>query len=234
MIKSSILFICSFLIGITAFAKEPKYKIAILDTGYDEQAALVPLKLCKTGHYNYATKKAEVGTAPERHGTLVATIVASILEDEDYCAIIFQLMSADGSMGDNDAVIDALKRAKAAKVVAVNLSFRSGFYNWSEYRALKALSDDGVMLFAAAGNEHTDLNVSCMAYPACYRITNLIAVGALTIDSDAPASYSNYGAKVSQWFRGDFTSPYMQARGTSFAAPRALGYYVRSLYQIKQ
>lgn len=210
---------------------EQPYKIAILDSGYDLERALYPIKLCKTGHYNYGTREARVGSDPqEKHGSYVATIIGSILRDVNYCAVIFQI--ADPQEGfTTDNVVDALKRAREAGVGAINISFRSGAYEWAEYQELQRASDAGIKIFVAAGNEAMNFNIICNTYPACYNLKNLITVGALTTDGDAVSSYSNYGTKVNLWYPGDLTTPFFQMRGTSFAAPRALGYYVRQLYQ---
>lgn len=211
---------------------EPKYKIAILDTGYDSVVAGSPLKLCRTGSYDYAEDKAEVGSADEKHGTYVSSLIARILSDVDYCAVVFQVYGKEGEFT-TGALVDALNRSRKLGVVAVNLSYRSGFFDWEEYASLRKLAEDGTMIFAAAGNENNDLNKTCNVYPACYNIHNLITVGALTADGDAKASYSNYGTKVTRWYPGYYVNGRVTARGTSFAAPQALGWYVLHLSQGK-
>lgn len=204
---------------------EPKYKIAILDTGYDAHIARYKLKTCKTGHFDYASKQPFIGHASVDHGTYVAQTIARQLYEVDYCAVIYQISGPDGEFATANEV-DALRRARGVGVVAVNLSFRSNYFDYKEHHALQETSDAGIKIFSAAGNENQDLDRVCNVYPPCYRIKNMIVVGAITADNDAKASYSNYGQKVNAWYPGTFTDGLTVVKGTSFAAPYALGQYL--------
>lgn len=208
----------------------PRYRIAVIDTGFDRRYSEFPVKLCPNGHHDYNLNRDTVGSSAEKHGTYVSTIIGLVLHDVDYCIYVFQVYGPRDSMA-TDNVLDALARARKLGVVAVNMSFRSGIYDWREEALLKDLSSRGIKLFAAAGNEARDLNTECDVYPACYSIENLVVVGALTADADVKASYSNYGMKVTAWQPGTYITDSVQARGTSFAAPKALGYYVHWLSQ---
>lgn len=204
---------------------EPRYKIAILDTGYEAKQAVYKLKTCKNGHFDYAASLPVIGHTAVDHGTYVAQTIARQLRDVDYCAVVYQISGSQGEFATANEV-DALRRARGVGVVAVNLSFRSNYFDYKEHAALQELSDAGVKIFSAAGNENQDLDRMCNVYPPCYRMKNLVVVGAITGDNDAKASYSNYGQKVNAWYPGTFTDGIAQVRGTSFAAPYALGQYL--------
>lgn len=203
-------------------APEAKYKIAILDTGYNPFTAGTKLKLCKSGHFDYRTNTATIGATGE-HGTKVASIIAEELRNVDYCAVIYQVMNRQNNMLDVN-IVDALNRARASGAAAVNLSFVSQYPTIAERKALERLAK-GARLFVAAGNDKKNLDWYCDAFPACYDIPNMVVVGA-TDTSGMTASYSNRGERINVWYFGGHR---YGGYGTSFAAPRALSAYVSGL-----
>ncbi len=212
-----------------ASSNEPKYKIAILDTGYDIHAPGTKLKLCKTGHFDFRSYRRTIDYT-QSHGTEVSSIIAERLKDVDYCAIIYQIESVFGTFPDQN-IIGALELANVAGVVAVNMSFVSSDPSIAEREALKRIASKGAKLFVAAGNDRKNLDYECDVFPACYDIPNLSAVGALDPLTGEKASYSNRGSRIKLWYSGRYHAAGRSVNGTSLAVPRALSEYVLSLDQ---
>ncbi|MEZ0343289.1 MAG: S8 family serine peptidase [Caldimicrobium sp.] len=80
---------------------------------------------------------------------------------------------------------------KGVNIRAVNMSFGSSNYSYSAYNSLKALSDKGIILVAAAGNDGTNNDINPF-YPCNYNLENLICVAA-SDNLDNLAYFSNYG-----------------------------------------
>ncbi|MDB6170402.1 MAG: peptidase and in kexin sedolisin [Verrucomicrobia bacterium] len=80
--------------------------------------------------------------------------------------------------------------ANGAKVI--NASFGSDSYAAAEYDAINSARTAGIIFVASAGNDALNVDTGS-AYPAAYPLDNIITVAATT-NTDALASYSNYGA----------------------------------------
>ena len=118
--------------------------------------------------------------------------------------------------------------------VVVNLSFGNYSYDPIEEVIIKKLSERGVIIIAAAGNEST----SSLCYPAAYDET--IAVAAVN-SSGRKEKYSNYGSWIDIASKGHLRTEiqsieskdsgayreekitYLIKGGTSFAAPKVTG-----------
>ncbi len=205
---------------------EAAFKIAIIDTGYQGGGGL---KVCDKGHFNFNTGRKNVGVSPlnATHGTKVATIIAQLLKNVDYCAIIYQVESIRGI--DPINIGSAAMLARAENVVAVNISLTGPNPDQTESMALWALSQKA-KLFIAAGNQGRNLTKNCSIFPACYNITKAQVIGALDPGSVLRAEYSNYGKGIiSNWQNGELQWKGTLDYGTSYATPRALSKYVLSL-----
>lgn len=212
---------------------EPRYKIAIIDTGYDENTATEKLKLCKTGHFDMFTKQPRVNYR-HPHGSQVASIIAKRLKNVDYCAVVLQIVSLPLSEWRPDNTAVTLTKAMEADVDAVNMSFGgvdpvdSELGRLPEKLAVQAAGEQGIVMFMAAGNDSLDLDKECNAFPACYQTKNKVVVG--YTDPFYPNKRnpdSNYGKVVKVWARGDYQDKtgYIHY-GSSYAAPRALAEYI--------
>lgn len=200
-------------------------KIGIIDTG------LLPyssnLKLCPTGHYDFDSHQSVIAYSGQKHGTIIAAIIADQLVNVDYCVIIYQVSTIFGINPED--IAKAVRMAKVAKVFAINISLSGPDFNKNEQNALRDLAESGTKIFIAAGNEKTDLSINCNAYPACYNQKNTTIVGALQPTGYFRADYSNYGkGKVTAWYNGDYTWQGIYDHGTSYASPKALSAYVLS------
>jgi subtilisin family serine protease len=117
-------------------------------------------------------------------------------------------------------------RSKGAKII--NASFGGAYSSSSEYNAISRLRSAGVLLVAAAGNDHNNNDMRPM-YPASYAFDNIIAT-TYTDSNDLLSPNGNYGIKSV-----DLAAPgvlvlstepgatYNIASGSSFAAPQVVG-----------
>jgi len=222
-----IVFIIGYLIGailgllIGDLANAKTVKIAIIDTGYDAEHAYGPeLKLCKTGHYDFVTDTPTIGHTIY-HGTEVGSILAQELNNLDYCAIIISVYNPHISPEIPDrVVVSAYQKAINTGAIVVNYSIVGHVSSVAERNTIAAAAKK-VMIFVAAGNEGANLNEECLAFPTCFDIPGVYAVGAL--DGKNKAKYSNYGKRVKLWFSGKG----VHGNGTSFAVPRAIAHFVK-------
>jgi subtilisin family serine protease len=138
------------------------------------------------------------------HGTHVAGTIAATGNNGlgvigvDFQARLLPLkVSADGVYFDSAAIIEAIQYATMMKtrgvnLVALNASYGGDGYSATESSAIQAAGNAGIVFCTAAGNSANN-NDAASFYPASYRLPNMIVVAA-TDQSDALASFSNYGA----------------------------------------
>ncbi len=208
---------------------EPRFKIAILDTGYSyELAQGTRLKLCDSGHYDFKLNKAIVGVGSP-HGSRVGRILAEELKYVDYCAVIYQIETKPLVVSSYN-IRRALLKAYAMNFTAINLSINGSYADQYENRTLSGVVANGTAVFVSAGNKETDLDKSCVTFPACYDVKGMFVVGALNYGTIDRASYSNYGTRINKWHSGQYLYGPLDS-GTSFAVPRALSDYILSLSQ---
>jgi len=183
-----------------------------------------------------AGRTLDVKPADVTHGSLVARVVRS------YCSAPLVSLPVEDPSGvvDRDAYISALRsvlayaRAHPHVRVIVNVSLGSYESDLEERELVRRLDRAGVLVVAAAGNDDTREPM----YPAAH--PGVVAVASATPQGKALSS--NYGPHITISASGDITFidyeflPYerlwreMQARGTSFAAPRvsaALAYVLQ-------
>lgn len=232
--RALLLFMIGLVIGFalrTANAAEPRFKIVIIDTGYDDTKATAALKLCPTGHYDFYQQKATIGSYG-LHGTYVASVIAERLKNVDYCAVVFQVASPTGIKYRD--ILWALRKSLDQNATVINISIVGNGHSFIEREILVDAVKGGARVFTGAGNENQNLDTVCNVYPGCYRIRGVYSVGALSPDGTQKALYSNYGSKVDLWYPGHYeTFDGGTAQGTSFASPAALADYVLLLSQRK-
>ena len=160
------------------------------------------------------------------HGSLVGRVIRR------YCDAELVSIPVEGLGGGTSrpAYLDGLRQVldyaagHPGRRMIANISLGSGTADPEEEGLIRRLIGAGVLVVAAAGNDAAERP----DYPAGY--PGVVAVAAATAEGKAPSS--NYGAYVSIAASGDITFidyeflPYeqlrreMDARGTSFAAPR--------------
>jgi subtilisin family serine protease len=228
-----------------------RVKIAVIDSGADltapNLAAKAPATWSVLSHSHRVTDR--LG-----HGTFVSSIAAGSVSDGaiagfggDAKLLVVQAVDSDGYITDVDeaaAIVYAVKHG--ANVI--NLSIGGSDTSSIEKRAVRWAARHGVLIVAAAGNEHDEGNP--VEYPAALLQPKGsdgaggigLAVGATERDGTR-ASYSNTGSYLSvaapgtnvfaaesaasDWPHAQvpWTAPgyYGWASGTSFAAPEVAG-----------
>jgi thermitase len=164
-------------------------KVAVLDSGVaSDNGDITPKVVARA---NFSNGKA--GEDNYGHGTHVAGIVAATANNTTGvagvcpgCTILDGKVLNDSGVGSSSALADGINWAvsNGAKVINMSLGVRA---SRTLETAVNNAWSKGVVLVAAAGNGGGQAKL----YPGAYR--NVIAVAA-TDNTDAKASFSNYGA----------------------------------------
>jgi subtilisin family serine protease len=128
------------------------------------------------------------------------------------------------------AIIRCIEYAGDHGARVINASFGGYGFSQATFDAINALRAKNVLFVAAAGNENNDNDLR-PAYPASYRLDNIISVAAMD-RNDLLASFSNYGKTTvhlaapgveiySCWIGSD--TDYQTIQGTSMATPHVVG-----------
>ena len=215
------------LLGLNA--KADTVKVAIIDTGFSGLYATPRTRksLCKTGHFDFTTNTPNIGFDEIGHGSFVSNLVIETAKVKRVCLLIYKV-NAYVNPRTRNHITKALLRAKNNGAQAVNISMGESNYFHGERAALRILGKAGIKVFVASGNDSADLNRACNIFPACYDDLsgNLLRVGARD-RSGLLEAYGNKGLKVQLYEYGSIINI---GRGTSFAAPRAAGKYLRETY----
>jgi subtilisin family serine protease len=135
------------------------------------------------------------------HGTHVAgTIAAEGNNSAGITGVVWtaqimplRFLDAFGSGTVADA-IEAIDYAIDNGAKIINASYGSYTFSPLERDAIATARDAGILFVAAAGNDNWNNDSATKHYPSSYDLANIIAVAA-TDQSDARASFSNYGVK---------------------------------------
>jgi subtilisin family serine protease len=159
------------------------------------------------------------------HGTHVAGTVGSKTYGvaKSVSLVAVRVLGCDGS-GSNSGVIAGMDwvASHATRPAVANMSL-GGFYSGAMNSAVKRLTDKGVTLAVAAGNDSLS---SCYFSPASAATALTVAASTRT---DARASFSNYGGCVDLFAPGqEMTSTWLSGgtktiSGTSMASPHVAG-----------
>jgi len=133
------------------------------------------------------------------HGTHVAgTIAAEGNNSAGITGVVWtaqimplRFLDAFGSGTVADA-IEAIDYAIDNGAKIINASYGSYTFSPLERDAIATARDAGILFVAAAGNDNWNNDSATKHYPSSYDLANIIAVAA-TDQSDARASFSNYG-----------------------------------------
>jgi subtilisin family serine protease len=133
------------------------------------------------------------------HGTHVAgTIAAEGNNSAGITGVVWtaqimplRFLDAFGSGTVADA-IEAIDYAIDNGAKIINASYGSYTSSPLERDAIATARDAGILFVAAAGNDNWNNDSATKHYPSSYDLANIIAVAA-TDQSDARASFSNYG-----------------------------------------
>jgi membrane-anchored mycosin MYCP len=215
-------------------------RVAVIDSGIDRsQAQVAQIRIADSVNLSNSGSGATdiYDCTSKAHGTGVASIIAapqvsgSAFVGVAPAATIIPIRqtASDSIAGTVPAIIEGIDYAIAKKARVINLS--SVIPASPELLAVvKRAAADNVIIVAAAGNDGQNTGTVTTPYPAAYasQFPNVIAVGAID-EKGAVASYSDTGAYMSVVAPGSgliqpaHHSGYMQATGTSFAAPFVTG-----------
>jgi subtilisin family serine protease len=175
--------------------------VVVIDTGIDHRHP--DLAGVYAGGYNALTKTSDP-LDDNGHGTHVSGTIAAADNDFGVVGIAsnvrlwgVKVLGADGK-GSTANVIAALdwviqkKRALGGNWI-LNLSLGSAEPNTAEREAFARAVDEGLLIFAASGNESKPLLPAPVDYPAGY--PGVVAVGAIDDDRDL-AGFSNQGPEL--------------------------------------
>lgn len=186
--------------------------VAVIDTGIDANHPdlkpnlwKAPLK-SETYGWDFVTRSANPSDV-HGHGTHIAGIIgavanhktgtAGVAQNVQIMPIRYYSESAPGNVNLANT-IKALHYAIDNGARIINYSGGGPEYSEEEFQAMKKAQDKGVLIIAAAGNDHnnTDLEEN-RYYPAAYALKglrNIISVASIDMDGRLLPS-SNYGIK---------------------------------------
>lgn len=212
----------AFLFSQKILADESRLKIAVIDTGVSKEQETAAY-MCKDGVHNFTEFSKEDANG---HGSHISHIIGSRLNTKKYCISSYKVFHVTG--GDIDSTVEALKVIDADKSIRyVNISMNGDAHSDKELFYFKKLTDRGVQITVAAGNEHRMLASSyCTQYPSCYKFQlnkpkNLYIVGAYNVDA------SNYGPAIDVFTDGVIESWGGLKRGTSQASAMFLSQLIK-------
>lgn len=183
--------------------------VAVVDTGIDADHPLLKKNIWrnplipKEYGWNFVTNKANP-TDEHGHGTHVAGIIAAVRDKElgvsgvaPNVRILPVKYYSDANRGSVNLknTVKALNYAIDQHVDIINYSGGGPEFAEDEYLALKRAESEGILVVAAAGNDHQDTDKrDNYYYPAAYRLSNIISVAATDIRNNLLAT-SNWGKK---------------------------------------
>lgn len=134
----------------------------------------------------------------------------------------------DRGSGTLEGAIKSIEYAITRKVDIMNNSWGGGPRSQALFDAIEAAKNSGILFVAAAGNENND-NDKKPAYPASYKLDNVISVG--SIDGKGNKSrFSNFGTESVHIFAPGTriystvqNNKYKNLSGTSMACPHVAG-----------
>jgi thermitase len=188
--------------------------VAVIDTGIDSSHPDLKPNLWKdpsAGQNTYGWDFVSNTSNPKDehgHGTHIAGIIGAIANKKSGTAGVAQKVSlmpiryyserATGKVNLANT-IQALYFAIEKGARIINYSGGGPEYNEEEFRALKRAEEKGILVVAAAGNEHSDTDQERnYYYPAAYTLkglTNIITVASIDSDKQLLKS-SNWGQKT--------------------------------------
>ena len=207
-------------------------KVAVVDEGIDYQHPDLVADF-KSGELGYDFIGNDNDPRPDNpqtafHGTHVAGIIAATRDNNEGIAgwSLVQLLAVrvldDTGSGSTDVVASGIRWAVDHGARIVNMSLTSTANSTPMEEACVYAAQAGVIVVAASGNNYG----GPVGFPAA--LSQCIAVGATSTDSRL-ASFSNYGPEQEVVTPGTAIlscapgGAYVQADGTSMAAPQVTG-----------
>ncbi len=190
--------------------------VAVFDSGLDPQYANLSVI---RGTYDAVDPSAEISD-PLGHGTLASLVAAGVITPEGAVAAesgvpVLAIRTFDeNGMTSSDTLMRALEYAANSGAKIVNMSWGSEVDSSFMEAAMNYAAQNGMTLYAAAGNEPT----GTLLYPAGY--DSVIAVGGLNSDGSQWEN-SNFGDFVDIFEPAKAVFNGQSYAGTSISSPYA-------------
>lgn len=183
LVVGAITFISSICIAVPI-------KVAVIDSGLDQNNLLNKVKLCPGLSKDFTTDN-DPFLDKQGHGTHVSGLIKDNAKDAEYCEIMIKFWTPHEFGHDEQSnITKSILYAIKIKANIINISAGGTDPNAEEQAAIEQALDAGIVIVAAAGNEWSDLRLFPY-YPACYD-SRLIVVEALTEDGSKRYEHSNY------------------------------------------
>jgi thermitase len=163
--------------------------VAVVDTGIDYYHPFLTKNIVAMGalhpspnnygvDFSYRAHSLKTPWDRHGHGTHVAGIIKSVHPQVRLLALKYYNAEASG-VENLRSTIKALRYAVETGVDIINYSGGGPEPSAEELEILKQAEKKGILVVAAAGNEHSDIDQQQNAYyPASYGLSNIITVGA--------------------------------------------------------
>lgn len=202
--------------GLNLHLQPGETAVAVFDSGLDPQYANLPII---RGTFDAIDPAAEISD-PLGHGTLTALVAAGVVvpcgadSAESGVPVLAIRTFDENGMTSSDTLMRALEYAANSGVKIISMSWGSEIDSAFMEAAMNFAAQNGMVLFAAAGNEPTGIPI----YPAGYG--SVVAVGGLNPDGSRWEN-SNFGDFVETYepAKADFNG--QSYAGTSIATPHA-------------
>lgn len=184
IIKS--LLVALFLFLTTYSVKgESRIKVGMIDTGVSLSQATSDY-LCKDGlktAIDYDSWLDDNG-----HGTNVFGLIAKYINPKTHCIISYRYLGEGVTSSQSlDNLISSIYQARKDGVKYLNMSLSGLDSSSQEAKQIIKATEEGMTIIVASGNDKLNLNLSCSAFPACYKKLyknlqgKLIVVGAYNV-----------------------------------------------------
>lgn len=212
-----------FLLFIPIISLADSIKVMVIDTGINGNDYHLKPYIKEQFNQNYKDING--------HGTHIAGLVT-----QDTCSRV-ELISCkffeENQKADMNKYMNCLHKAIDLKVNFINFSAVGYKVNKIERNLLKKLTKAGTVVVVAAGNNSKDLKDKCEYFPACYKMKNLITVGALDHESKK-LSISNYNIPNMVWELGENVPSLGLSGTTAFMTGSSQATAIRTNRLIKQ
>ncbi len=202
--------------GINLHLQPGETAVAVFDSGLDPKYTDLPFI---RGTYN-ALSPSEPMSDPTGHGTMTAMVAAGAITPlgadaaETGVPVLAVRTFDENGMTSSDTIMRALEYAALSGVKIINMSWGSDTSSAFMEAAMDYAAQNGMTLYASAGNEPTGTPI----YPAGY--DSVIAVGGLNPAGET-WTQSNYGDFVEQYEPAFINFEGKSYQGTSFSSPYA-------------
>jgi subtilisin family serine protease len=205
--------------SVTAAARCPQIRVALVDTGLNLTDPRLKAKLCPTGHRNFVER--ETLDDINSHGTFVAGLIKQNAGNANYCMLIYKYyQESSPGIVNEERELQAFQEAVDNGATVIN--FSAGGPEFNEKESVFIKNHPNVVFVVAAGNEHSNLDIPGNEfYPASLFLQNEKVVESID-ENGKLSSFSNYSSKAYKEL-GEGVSSYLPhfkyafSSGTSFA-----------------